>query len=541
MDSGDWKKKMKRIQNAGLGYLGNNLIKRDGIQQNFTAHEISEYKKCMADPVYFVKKYCKIININSGLVPFSLYPYQEKMFKAFQANRFNIVLACRQSGKSQSVSMYLLWVAVFHANKTLAILANKGATAREMLSRITLALENLPFFLQPGCKAVNKGSLTFSNNSRIIASATSGNSIRGMSLDVLMLDEFAFVPDADTFYTSTYPVISSGKKSQVIMTSTINGVGNLFYRLWQGAVQGANEYKPFRVDWWDVPGRDEKWKTQTIANTSQLQFDQEFGNAAIGSMDTLISPEFLLALKAESPAEIIRSVKIYRAPVEGHQYVITVDVSKGRGQDYSTLTVTDTTARPFEQVATWRDNMMSPLLFPDLIVAVAKRYNEALVVIENNDVGQVVCNGVYYDLEYENTCVESAVKGGIGVTMNKRVKRVGCAFLKDIIEARKLELHDPDSILELSTFEAHGDSYEAATGCHDDMVMNLVLLAWFLTTPFANLKDGELKGMLFAEKARAMEDELVPAGFLGNSQANFTPSMEIYNQMAEDMKNWNKL
>jgi hypothetical protein len=258
-------------------------------------------------------------------------------------------------------------------------------------------------------------------------------------------------------------------------------------------------------------------------------------------MDTLISPEFLLALKAESPAEIIRSVKIYRPPVEGHQYVITVDVSKGRGQDYSTLTVTDTTARPFEQVATWRDNMMSPLLFPDLIVAVAKRYNEALVVIENNDVGQVVCNGVYYDLEYENTFVESAIKGGIGVTMNKRVKRIGCAFLKDIIEARKLELHDADSILELSTFEAHGDSYEAASGCHDDMVMNLVLLAWFLTTPFANLKDGELKGMLFAEKARAMEDELVPAGFLGNSQANFTPSMEIYNQMAEDMKKWQML
>jgi hypothetical protein len=526
---------------VGLSYLGNGQVKRDGIQQNFTKLEIEEYKKCMKDPAYFARKYCKVINLDKGLVPFDLYPYQEKMFKHFLENRFNVVLACRQSGKSVSASIFILWYAVFQPDKTIAILANKGSTAREMLSRITLALENLPFFLQPGCKALNKGSITFSNNSRIIAAATSGNSIRGMSISLLYLDEFAFVPDADTFYTSTYPVISSGKKSQVIMTSTINGVGNLFYRLWQGAVQGANEYKPFRVDWWDVPGRDEKWKAQTIANTSQLQFDQEFGNAAIGSMDTLISPEFLLALKAESPAEIIRDVKIYRAPIEGHQYVMTVDVSKGRGQDYSSLTVTDTSARPFEQVATWRDNMMSPLLFPDLIVAVAKRYNEALVVIENNDVGQVVCNGVYYDLEYENTFVESSIKGGIGVTMTKRVKRMGCAFLKDIIEARKLELHDADSILELSTFEAHGDSYEAASGCHDDMAMNLVLLAWFLTTPFANLKDGELKGMLFAEKARAMEDELVPAGFLGNSQSNLTPSMEIYNQMAEDIKKWNML
>ena len=341
---------------AGLGYLGNNQVKRDGVQQNFTKPQIEEYKKCMADPAYFARKYCKVINLDKGLVPFDLYPYQEKMFSHFAQNRFNIVLACRQSGKSVSASIYILWYAIFQSDKTIAILANKGSTAREMLARITLALENLPFFLQPGCKALNKGSITFSNNSRIIAAATSGNSIRGMSISLLYLDEFAFVNDADTFYTSTYPVISSGKKSQVIMTSTINGVGNLFYRLWQGAVQGANEYKPFRVDWWDVPGRDEKWKTQTIANTSQLQFDQEFGNAAIGSMDTLISPEFLLALKAESPAEIIRSVKIYRPPVEGHQYVITVDVSKGRGQDYSTLTVTDTTARPFEQVATERDN-----------------------------------------------------------------------------------------------------------------------------------------------------------------------------------------
>jgi hypothetical protein len=349
------------------------------------------------------------------------------------------------------------------------------------------------------------------------------------------------VNDAETFYTSTYPVISSGKLSQVIMTSTINGVGNLFSRLWQGAVQGTNEFKPLRVDWWDVPGRDEKWKAQTIANTSQLQFDQEFGNQAIGSTDTLIAAEFLLGLKASNPEEIIRNVNIYKKPIEDHRYVITVDVSKGRGQDYSTLTVTDITARPFEQVATYRDNMMSPLIFPDLIVGVAKRFNEALVIIENNDVGQVVCNGVYYDMEYENTFVESSHKNGIGVTMTKRVKKVGCSFLKDLIEGRKLEVHDPDTVLELSTFEAHGDSYAAADGSHDDMAMNLVLLAWFLTTPFAELKDGELKQLLFAEKAKAMEDDLVPAGFLGNTNVAPTRSMEIHSEMVERMLQWNNL
>ena len=527
----------------GLTYLGNPHVKRDGVLQNFTAHEISEYKKCMADPVYFAKNYCKIIDIDKGLVPFLLYPYQEKMFKQFMQNRFSIVLACRQSGKSVSVAIYLLWYAIFHADKVVAILANKGATAREMITRITLALENLPFFLQPGCRQLNKGSISFSNNSRIIAAATSGNSIRGLSISLLYLDEFSFVNDAERFYTSTYPVISSGKQSQVIITSTMNGVGNLFYRLWRGAVQGANEYRPFRVDWWDVPGRDEKWKKQTIANTSQLQFDQEYGNQPLGSADTLIAGEHLMSLHASVPEEIIRNVKIYRKPVEGHRYAIFVDVSKGRGQDYSTLTVIDLSVRPFEQVATFRDNLISPLIFPDLIVGVARRFNDALIVIENNDVGQVVCNGVYYDMEYENTFIErSGVRGGIGVTMTKRVKKIGCSFLKDLIEGKKLIIHDSETILELSIFEVFGDSYQASGDGHDDLVMNLVLMAWFLTTPFAELEDGELKKMLFAESVKAMEDELVPAGSLGDSSAvETTPAIEAYREMIERQQAWDNL
>jgi Terminase RNaseH-like domain len=266
-------------------------------------------------------------------------------------------------------------------------------------------------------------------------------------------------------------------------------------------------------------------------------------NCAIGSTDTLIAAEHLLALKASAPIETIRSVKIYQKPIEGHRYVVTVDVCKGRGQDYSTLTVTDLSVRPFEQVATFRDNLISPLIFPDLIVGVAKRFNEALIVIENNDVGQVVCNGVYYDMEYENTFVErSGVKGGIGVTMTKRVKKVGCSFLKDLIEGKKLTIHDSDSILELSTFAAHGDSYQAEENNHDDLVMNLVMLAWFLTTPFAELKDGELKEMLFAESVKAMEDELVPAGFLGGTAQGEVPrSIEVYSEMLEQQRAWDSL
>ena len=268
------------IINGESGYLGNALVKRDGINQNFTEEQVSEYVKCMKDPIYFAEKYIKVISLDDGLVKFKPYDYQEKMFNHFNDNRFSIILACRQSGKSISTVIYILWYAIFHPEKTIAILANKGATAREMLSRVTLALENLPFFLQPGCKALNKGNITFANNTKIVAAATSGSSIRGLSVNLLFLDEFAFVENAAQFYTSTYPVVSAGKETKVIITSTANGVGNVFHRLYEGAVQNTNEFKAFRVDWWDVPGRDQKWKDQTVSNTSELQFEQEFGNSS---------------------------------------------------------------------------------------------------------------------------------------------------------------------------------------------------------------------------------------------------------------------
>lgn len=263
--------------NPDDGYLGNPTVKRAGVTQAFTAYEQSEYLKCMKDPVYFAKKYAKIISLDKGLCDFDLWDYQVRMYKHFGQNRFSIVLAPRQSGKSQSVVIYLLWYAIFQPDKSVAVLANKGATAREMLARITLALENLPFFLQPGCRALNKGSILFDNNSKIFAAATSGGSIRGQSISLLYLDEFAHVQNAEEFYTSTYPVVTSGKTTQVIITSTPKGIGNMFHQIWERAVQGVNEYKPFAVSWRDVPGRDDKWMEDTIKNTSQLQFDQEFG------------------------------------------------------------------------------------------------------------------------------------------------------------------------------------------------------------------------------------------------------------------------
>jgi len=521
--------------NQSQNYLGNPNIKKDGITQNWTKEEVQEYALCMKDPVYFIEKYAKIISLDVGLVPFQLYPYQKKMFQQFEKNRFNVVLACRQSGKSISACGYLLWFALFQPEKSIAILANKGATAREMLARITIMLENIPFFLQPGVKALNKSNIDFSNNSRIIAAATTGQSIRGLSINLLYLDEFAFVERAAEFYTSTYPVISSGTDTKIIVTSTANGIGNTFHKIWEGSIQGVNEYSNFRVDWNDVPGRDEKWKQETINNTSQVQFDQEFGNTFFGTGNTLINAQTLLDLRASQPVKIMENgdMFVYKETVNKHDYILVADVAKGRGQDYSTFSLIDISTRPFEQVAVYRNNTISPLLFPNIIYKYANVYNKAYCIIESNDQGSVVCNGLYYDLEYENVHVESAIKANaVGIEINRKSKRLGCSALKDLMENNKIKVVDEQTILEISTFEAKGQTFEASTGNHDDLVMNLVLFGYFVSSAyFANLTDINIKDMIFKQKLKAIEEDIVPFGFIDDGSEQIE---KIQNEESED-------
>jgi len=505
------------LRNAEFGYLGNANVKKDGVSHNWSLDEVKEYSECVKSAVYFAEKYVKIVHLDSGLIPFKLYPYQKKMFEHFEENRFSIILACRQSGKSISSVVYLLWYALFHPDKTIAILANKGATAREMLARVTLALENLPFFLQAGCKTLNKGSLEFSNNSRIIATATSGSSIRGMSISLLFLDEFAFVENDGEFYTSTYPVISSGKTTRVIITSTANGLGNVYHKLWEGALQGTNSYKSFRVDWYDVPGRDAEWKEETIANTSELQFEQEFGNRFIGVANTLISADCLLQLKSIEPLHHREDgTRIYKEPVKDHNYIMMVDVARGRGRDYSTFNILDITGETFEQVSVYQVNTISPLLFPNIIYKYAKVYNNCYVIIESNDQGSVVGNELYYEMEYDNTFIESFVKSkDVGINMTHKVKRIGCSNIKDIVEQGTLTLYDSETIRELTTFIAKGASYEAGKSHHDDLVMNLVMFGYFITLPFfSEVFDINMKKLIYDEKLLEIERDLIPFGFV---------------------------
>lgn len=506
-------------------YLGNPLVRGADIQHDWTKEELIEYNKCLLSPKYFAKNYCKVIHLDRGLVSFDLYPYQEVMFDNFLENRFNVVLSVRQSGKSVAVIAFILWCVIFKGEQVVGILANKGATAREMLGRLTLMLENLPFFLQPGCKALNKSYIEFCNNSRIIASATSASSVRSHSMNLIYLDEFAFVEQDIEFYTSTYPVISSGKTSKVIITSTHNNINCMFYKIYEKAIQGVNEYVPFRVDWWEVPGRDEEWKRQTIANTSQSQFDREFGNTVNAVGNTLINAETLLSLSYEEPISTTNNIKIYKNPKEEHNYVMTVDVSHGRGQDFSTFTIIDITSNSFNQVCVFRDNVMSPLLFPDIIFKYAKHYNNCYVIIENNDVGHIVCNGLHYELEYENLYMESTVSSsGIGVRMTKKTKRIGCSNIKDIIEQNKLKIVDNETIIEISSFIGKGKSYQAETGSNDDLMMNLVMFGWFTSTPyFQEATDIDMKELLYKERIKQIEDELIPIGIMGQNDINENP------------------
>lgn len=258
-------------------YLGNINIKPANVQQDFTEEQVQEYLKCSQDPLYFIKNYVKIISLDEGLVPFHTWKYQDNMINTIHNNRFVIAKLPRQSGKSTTVVSYLLHFILFNPDVSVAILANKQATAKDLLGRLKLAYEHLPKWLQQGIVEWNKGNITLENNSKVLASSTSTSAVRGGSFNMIFLDEFAYVPEnvADDFFSSVYPTISSGKETKVLIISTPKGL-NMFYKLWRDAEEGNNSYVPIEVHWSEVPGRDDKWKKETIANTSQSQFRAEF-------------------------------------------------------------------------------------------------------------------------------------------------------------------------------------------------------------------------------------------------------------------------
>ena len=513
-------------------YLGNPNLKKTNTPVEFTKENIIEYGKCAEDPLYFIKNYVQIVSLDHGLVPFEMYGFQEGMVSTMHDNRFSIFKLPRQSGKSTIIISYLLHYALFNPNVNIAVLANKSITARDILSRLQLAYENLPKWMQQGIIAWNKGNIELENGSKIIAAATSSSAIRGGSYNIIFLDEFAFVPSnvAEQFFASVYPTITSGQNTKVIIVSTPHGM-NMFYKIWVDAQERRNDYIATEVHWSEVPGRDEEWKKETIRNTSESQFNAEFECEFLGSIDTLISAHRLKTLVYRNPIQSNAGLDIYVRPENDNVYMITADVSRGTANDYSAFVVFDVTEIPYKMVAKFRDNEIKPLLFPTKIHEVAKAYNQAYVMVEVNDIGEQVANALQFDLEYDNLVMASmrgragqilgaGFSGGraqLGVRTTKAVKKIGCSNLKQLIEDNKLIIEDYDAVNELSTFIVRGSSYQADDGCNDDLVACMFMFAWATDqTYFKELTDNDIRKTMIKEQQDMLEQDMAPFGFIVN-------------------------
>ena len=519
-------------------YLGNPNLKRANTQIQFTEEQVVEFLKCKDDPVYFALNYIKIVSLDEGEVPFKMYAFQEKLVRRFHENRFNICKMPRQTGKSTTCVSYLLHYALFNANVNIAILANKASTARDLLNRLQFAYEKLPKWMQQGILVYNKGSMELENGSKIIAASTSASAVRGGSYNIIFLDEFAFIPNhiAEQFFASVYPTISSGKNTKVIMVSTPHGM-NHFYRYWHDAERGENEYVPTEVHWSEVPGRDAVWKEQTIKNTSESQFRVEFECEFLGSVDTLIAPSKLKAMVYENPSTQNAGLDVYEQPKDNHDYLITVDVARGVGFDYSAFVVVDITEFPHRLVAKYRNNEIKPMLFPNIIWQVGKNYNNAYILCEVNDISDQVASIIQYDLEYQNLLMcsmrgragqvvgqgFSGKKTQLGVKMSKTVKKVGSLNLKTMIEGDKVLINDYDIISELTTFISKSNSFEAEEGCNDDLAMCLVIYAWLVAQDyFKELTDQDVRKRLYEEQKNQIEQDMAPFGFIDDGLGDDT-------------------
>jgi len=514
---------------ASENYLGNPNLKNVGQKINWTEKNLAEYMKCKEDPEHFIRNFVKIIHVDRGLVPFEMYDYQKDMIHKFNDNRFVICKMPRQTGKSTTIISFLLHYILFNESVNVAILANKGAVARELLSRLQLAYEHLPKWLQQGAVVWNKGNIEVENGSKVIAAATSSSAVRGSSFNIIFLDEFAHVPQniAEQFFTSVYPTISSGESTKVLIVSTPLGL-NMFYKMWIEAEEKRSDYVPIEVHWADMPGRDQKWKEETIRNTSEIQFTQEFECEFVGSTYTLIAPSKLRTMVFKNPIHSNNNLDVFQEPIKNHTYALVADSAQGKGVDYSAFIVFDVSEMPYRQVAKFRDNTISPMLYPNVIYNVGNKYNCAHVLIEVNDIGSQVADTLHHDLEYENIMIITMrgragqqIGGGfakniqLGIRTSKQIKRIGCATLKDIVEQDQLIIPDYETIRELTTFALTNNTYQAEEGAHDDLAMCLVIFSWLVQQRyFKELTNMDIRKKMWEEQMETLEQDMLPFGII---------------------------
>ena len=511
-------------------YLGNSLLKASGVPLNFTKDEIEEYLKCADDPIYFIESYCKIVTLDHGLQPFKLYDCQKNKVKIIHENRKVILMEGRQQGKTTTSAAYILWYTLFQGSKTVAILANKATAAREVLYRYQIMYENLPAWLQQGVTTWNKGDIALENGSIVFTAATSASGIRGKSVNLLYVDEAAIIPNnvAEQFFTSVYPTISAGETTKILLSSTPLGY-NHFWKFWNDAENDRNGFVNLFIPYWHIPGRDENWASEQRRLLGELKFNQEVLCNFLGSSLTLIASDSIAQMSASPILYQKDGLDIYQSVEKDHAYCIVADTAKGVGGDYSAFQILDITKMPYRIVGKYRNNEISPLLYPSVLYRIGKEYNEAYVLIEINSSEQVA-EILYAEYEYENIISVSrtpqgqVVNGGfggnktqLGVITDKKVKRIGCSNFKSLVEEKKLIINDADTIAEISTFIEKRNSYSADEGYHDDLVMPLVLFSWLTTNSyFKELTNINIRKELYETRIKMIEEEVTPFGFINN-------------------------
>ena len=511
-------------------YLGNSLLKASGVPLNFTKDEIEEYLKCADDPIYFIESYCKIVTLDHGLQPFKLYDCQKNKVKIIHENRKVILMEGRQQGKTTTSAAYILWYTLFQGSKTVAILANKATAAREVLYRYQIMYENLPTWLQQGVTTWNKGDIALENGSIVFTAATSTSGIRGKSVNLLYVDEAAIIPNnvAEQFFTSVYPTISAGETTKILLSSTPLGY-NHFWKFWNDAENDRNGFVNLFIPYWEIPGRDENWASEQRRLLGELKFNQEVLCNFLGSSLTLIASDSIAQMSASPIMYQKDGLDIYEKVEKDHAYCIVADTAKGVGGDYSAFVILDISQMPYKMVGKYRNNQISPLLYPSVLYRVGTEYNQAYVLIEINSSEQVA-EILYGEYEYENIISVSRtpqgqiVNGGfgggktqLGVITDKKVKRIGCSNFKSMVEEKKLIITDADTIAEISTFIERKNSYSADEGYHDDLVMPLVLFSWLTTNSyFKELTNINVRKELYEARIKMIEEEVTPFGFINN-------------------------
>jgi len=475
------------------GYLGNSSLKRTEVQHSYTEEQVLELAKCAGDPTYFIDNYCYIVTLDHGLQPFKLYDCQKEKIQVIHNNRKVIIMEGRQQGKTSTSAAYILWYTLFQDSKTVAILANKATTAREIISRYQLMYENLPLWMQQGIKTWNKGDVELENGSIVFTAATTGAGIRGKSVNLLYIDEAAIIPNtiAEAFFTAVYPVISAGQTTKILITSTPLGY-NHFWKFWNDAMNKNNDFVPMFIPYNRIPGRDEAWALEQKRQLGELKYNQEVLCKFLGSSLTLIDAATIEYMSTLPTVYSKDGLDLYEFPVKGERDDEEVLVKK-----------------------------------PHTYVIV-----DAYVLLEINTSEQVAYI-LQSELEYENilyvtkTGKGQKVTGGFGgsgrtsfgVVTDKRVKRIGCFTFKSLIEEKKLLVPDPDVISELSTFIEYRGSYQADDGYHDDLVMPLVLFSWLTTNPyFKDLNDVNIREVMYQERIKQIEEDVIPFGFMSDGQ-----------------------